>query len=213
MYCTYCGHPNPEGSKYCEDCGKLIDEQLSVPSATQVNGNHTGWIKRLTAIGGVIVILCFFLPWVLVSCTALGINTGIKASGYEIATGNYSLSKQVNQLNQLGGLFGSSYGIDTTSAYGFTAYPALVLIPLLGAIGIYSLSGRRSGSVLAVITGVLGVLAMILFTIIVNNKVGSQINSYGMGVFHFTYQIGYWGSWIGFLWLLITGMVSLRQQN
>jgi hypothetical protein len=215
MYCTYCGHQNPEGSKFCESCGKLISEQVPLPTPPPGPILKLGWLKRLTSIGGVIVILCFFMPWILVSCSAIGMKSGITASGYEIASGHYSFLNQVNQLNQMGGLFGSNapYGSDTSAASGVTGYPLVFGIVVLGVLGLISLNGHKSGSDAAIMSGAMGAVGLIIFTILLNQKLGSQINQYGLGVFHFSYQIGYWGAWFGFLWLLIAGILTQRQQK
>jgi hypothetical protein len=80
--------------------------------------------------------------------------------GYEIAPGKNSFNQTLNDYNQLGGLFGSDtlYDSDTSDKSRLNAYPLLRVIPLLSAIDLCSLSGRRSVSIFAFNIGGLGVL-------------------------------------------------------
>jgi hypothetical protein len=204
MYCINCGHPNLETNKYCEKCGKPLAHQVrSQPQrATQpnINGN---WVKRTPSIGSALIIICFFLPWVLVSCSIGGSNdTGFRATGYEIASGDYSAMNSINQLSQLMGGTPSTMTEDA-------AYPIFAVIPLLGMIGLVSLNGKSSGSVAAIISGLFGIVGMVFFTI----KATSYGNELSLTALQLKFQSGYWGTWIGFLWQTLAAIMTVRLKN
>lgn len=206
MYCTYCNHPNVDGNKFCENCGKplVAKEAVSVPVPQAIAPSRASWTRRLASVGSALVLICFFLPWLLVSCSFdPNGDSGIKVSGYEIASGNYQIAEN---LNQFGGLFGgSSYETSNSDV----AYPLLALIPLVGALGLMALNGRASGSVAAIIAGILGIGGMLLFSLAVSRL---QPDLQGM-MLQTSYQTGYWGSWLGFIWLVVAGFLTVRQNK
>jgi hypothetical protein len=212
MYCTYCNHPNPEENKFCESCGRplVINQQTNQPSpmsqAVTATPSKTSWARRLASIGSMIVFYCFFLPWILVSCS-LDVNNqagGVEVSGYEIASGDYKFTEN---LNQLGALFGgNSYQASRTES----AYPLLAVIPLLGAIGLISLNGRISGSVAAILSGFLGMGGMAIFSLVAI-AYGEKLNQEMLLQLHF--RGGFWGTWFGFIWLIIVAIMTIRQRR
>lgn len=207
MYCTYCNHPNPDGNKFCENCGKpLVRQQVPPPPVQQPpRPSQTSWARRLASIGSAIVIYCFFLPWLLVSCS-LDVNkeSGIEVSGYEIASGDYKITQN---LNQLGTFFGANT-YDSSSAN--TAYPLLAAIPLLGAIGLIAFNGRVSGSVIAILTGLLGIGGMAIFSITAvayGNELSQSM------LLELNFREGFWGTWFGFIWQVIVAIMTVRQRR
>jgi hypothetical protein len=207
MYCTYCNHPNPDENKFCENCGKpLIRQQVSPPPVPQpARSSQTSWARRLASIGSAIVIYGFFLPWLLVSCS-LDVNkkSGIEVSGYEIASGNYKITQN---LSQLGTFFGTNT-YDTSAAN--TAYPLLAVIPLLGALGLVSLNGRVSGSVIAILTGLLGIGGMAIFTITAV-AYGNELRQ--SMLLELNFRQGFWATWFGFMWQVIIAIMTVRQRR
>ena len=212
MYCTYCNHPNPEGNKFCESCGKpLAIKQQVVPPIVQPivqqasRPSQTSWARRLASIGSLIVMYCFFSPWLLVSCS-LDVNnqSGMEVSGYEIASGDYKITQN---LNQLGTLFGGN-AYDTSNAD--SAFPLLAVIPLLGAIGLISLNGRISGSIVAILIGLLGIGGMAIFSVTAL-AYGNKLSQEMLLQLHF--REGFWGTWFGFIWLVIVAIMTVRQRG
>lgn len=206
MYCTYCNHPNIEGNKFCENCGRpLVGKEVSPAPATQISSPPKAKIsRRLASIGSALVLICFFLPWLLVSCSFdPNGDSGIEVSGYEIASGNYKIAED---LNQFGSMFGGS-PYETSNAD--TAYPLLALIPLVGALGLMALNGRASGSVMAIFAGLLGMGGMIIFSIAVAT-IQPDLQSMMLEA---NYRAGYWGTWLGFIWLVVLGIMTVRQNK
>lgn len=206
MYCTYCNHPNTEGNKFCENCGKpLAVQQVTPPPAPQPPvRTKTSWSRRLASIGSAFVIICFFMPWLLASCSFdPNGDSGIEVSGYEIASGNYKIAQD---LNQFGSMFGGN-SLETSNAD--TAYPLLAVIPLLGAVGLIALNGRASGSVVAILAGLLGMGGMTIFSIAI---AGYQSELQSM-LIELSYRAGFWGTWFGFIWLVVVGILTIRQNR
>jgi len=211
MYCTYCGHQNVEGNKFCEACGKpLAVTPVAPPSQPQVTPvtpvlpepakpGRPSWLRRLPSIGGAIVVVCFFLPWMLVSCSVTmgGSLSGSAITGYEIATGNYSA---LQSLRGLGPLFG---GRGTPQA---EANPLLFLIPMLGFIGLVSLNGRLSGTISAMLSGMLGIAGIVIFSL---GALALQSQFAQVG-FRLQLREGYWGTWIGFIWQTTAAIMTVK---
>lgn len=72
MYCTNCGHPNPENSRFCEQCGKPLEfgQQSPAKKAMPI------WALAAVVAAGA-TFLGFLLPWM--SAGLLGF--GVKVSG------------------------------------------------------------------------------------------------------------------------------------
>lgn len=145
------------------------------------------WFRRLSAMGGTLVVLCFFLPWVLVSCS-MSESVGIEASGYEVASGNYS---ELRSIQRLGSLFGDT-GTEPTDAQ---SAPLLWVVPLAGLSAFLAIGGGRSGSVAAFVGAVVGMIGLAVFAI----EISSQADQASLVGFQVKYRLGYWGSWMGFL--------------
>jgi hypothetical protein len=211
MYCTYCNHLNAEGNKFCEACVKPLNpvnivEPVAVRPVVreQKKVKKSSWLRRLPSIGALVVLVCFFLPWVMVSCTLdVGATRdfGYGITGFEIASGSYPIMDIPEEFKS--GLFGIS--TDPTPS-DTEPYPWLVLIPLMGIIGLFSLNGRVSGTILAIISGVLGILGILAFTLMIIYT-NSKISISG---FRLQFQSGIWGTWIGLLWQTITSFLTLR---
>ena len=213
MYCTYCNHPNADENKFCENCGKpLLRQQahpplLSPQPKPAVRPAQPSWARRLASIGSAVVIYCFFLPWILVSCSFDVENrSGIQISGFEIASGNYKISEDLNQYTAL--LGGNPYAPSNNDAN--YASPLLALIPIVGAIGLISLNGRVSGSIAAILSGILGMGGMAVFTVVAlayGNELSQSL------LLKMQFRAGYWGMWLGFIWLLLIAIITIRQRR
>jgi hypothetical protein len=152
-----------------------------------------------------LVIYCFFLPWILVSCTLDVENrSGIPISGYEIASGNYQISQDLNQ-------FGSFFGENPyENVNADTAMPILALIPIFGVIGLLALNGRVWGSIAAILAGILGLGGMVVFTVAAL-AYGEELSQ--SMLLRLQFRAGYWGTWLGFLWLVVVAIMTVRQRR
>jgi len=84
MYCTNCGHANPENSRFCEQCGTPLQTGQPTPPARPGTGfvppvaksSMPIWVL-VSVIAGAAVILGFILPWM----SAGLFGYGVKVSG------------------------------------------------------------------------------------------------------------------------------------
>lgn len=200
MYCSSCGHNNPDGSKFCEKCGA----SLSISGHTKAKMASSSPLRKLASIGGALVIICFFLPWVMASCSSGGLfgeDVEIKASGLELATG------RIHDLDTLYNM-GSYSGYDSNELTDETSTPLFFLIPLLGLGAFYSLTDKKSGSIVAMICGILGIIFLIVFGVKFHNaKEELELSSYSM--LSMKLQFGYFLAWIGFILQTILGFLGL----
>ena len=84
MYCTNCGHKNPENSRFCEQCGTPLQAGQQTPPASSGTGFKLPfaastapiWVL-VSVIAGAAVLLGFLLPWM----SAGLFGYGVKVSG------------------------------------------------------------------------------------------------------------------------------------
>jgi len=202
MYCTYCNHPNKEGNKFCEACGKpLVTNALPnppipppLPPPDPGLEKKKRSLRRLPSIGAVIILVSFFFPWLLVSCnTEIGSNyqAGISVTGLQIAMGNLDDSS------------------DSSGA-------PMMLILIVGLVGLIALSGRLFGTIMSMLSGILGIIMMAIFTLYVVyiNSYASSLSVSGycdlfLGM-KISLESGFWGTWFGLLWQTVTAFKTLR---
>lgn len=60
MFCPECGKEIGTGGGFCSNCGKKIDETAAISSPV----SRTDRQNLLALIGGAILVLSFFMPWV-----------------------------------------------------------------------------------------------------------------------------------------------------
>src|SRR3989304_8411825 len=156
--------------------------EIRIPSPGRIGGSiGPDWPRRLPSPGGGAVVLCFFLPWILVSCGA-NPNVGIEASGFELATGNIG---DMQGISDLGSLFG---GVGSEASQT-DASPILWLIPLFGLLGLAALGEGKSGAPWALAGGAIGMIGLVIFAVGVSSQ-GDQAALVG---FQVKYRIGYLG--------------------
>lgn len=208
MFCTYCGHQNSAGNKFCEACGKPLAVKPAGTVSTSVPVSKTTdwskWLKRLPSLGAAFVIWGFFLPWVLVSCSVSfgDSDSGITASGYEIASGNFAALQEIR-------VFGSMFGAPEDLNAQESSTPLVWLILVLGIVGLLALNGRLSGSIVAILVGISGVAGMTIATIRFS-EVGKELSMEGLKL---EFQNGFWLTWIGFIWLALFAIMTVRQKK
>jgi hypothetical protein len=191
MYCTYCGEAIEDNAKFCPHCGK----QLGTSKPASVSLTVPGLGKRSSSIGSLAVLLLFFFPWIFVSCS-FGDQGLIKANAWEIATGNYS---DLRELEELGNSFG-----DTGTSSNEDAYPSVFLILLFGLAGLASLKGDSLGSRIALAAGILGLLGMVVFT----GRAFQIRDELMQGGMSMSFRFGYYGTWLAFIWMTVTGYLG-----
>ena len=83
MYCMKCGYENADGQAYCIKCGAQLAVVSQINSKNDLKSTVLGLAlgKKISGAAGALALLCFFLPWVTVSCGA-----SWQLSGYDLAT-------------------------------------------------------------------------------------------------------------------------------
>lgn len=210
-YCTHCGRQNRAGTKFCASCGQpLVATPVSTraspptPLATSTPIDRSRWLRRLPSIGAALVVWGFFLPWVLVSCSVdFGASDiGFEASGYEIASGNFAVLNQLQEYSWMLGYSEEAYSQEADT-------PALWLILVLGLAGLLALQGRAAGSALAILAGILGAIGMTIVTVRLTGAV-EELSRQGLRL---QFREGFWITWLGFIWLASTGLMTVRQKR
>ena len=212
IYCTECGAKNDASSQFCENCGKPLDKlSASVPQVTHplTQSRPRTWISKAASVGALIAILCFFLPWLSVSCTAAGYAVpSSTVSGSQIASGHIPLLDNIQDLSYYLGDYGlSELGLGsskTSDVASQVAHPAVWLILVIGLLGLLTLLGGKRGGKIAIVVGVLGIIALLIVGINIS-RLNSQISLYGFKV---KTQAGLVFEWLAFLYLIGMGVLS-----
>jgi len=192
MFCSSCGHQNKEGASFCESCGKPLPaggtstgqspSTVSSPTVSKLSTGH-----KVGGSGALLAIICFFLPWVLVSCGGqeYSINGWKLAAGGTIGQGMYA-----SQINGKGIFF-------------------LVLLAGIIIIALVYMGYKRG--TLNFLDGygliALGALPLVILLIEMPN-LKDQANQQGLYV---DYQFGLWAVVIGYIASIIGGALNLKK--
>ena len=64
--CPYCGMSNPEGDRFCGDCGAMLVSSEAMPRAHHHNVQRRPFrirVNMLCYAGAILAVLALFLPW------------------------------------------------------------------------------------------------------------------------------------------------------
>lgn len=142
---------------------------------------------KIGSSGAALAILCFFLPWVLVSCGPLE----VKMSGWQLAVG-------------------TTIG-ESDFAQRIPGKPVLFLV-LLAGFGVLALAylAYKRGT-LTLIDGYgpigLGVLPLVILLVQFS---GSKEQAAQQGLY-FEYQFGFWGVVVGYIAVIVGGIFNLKE--
>ena len=143
---------------------------------------------KVGSSGAALAILCFFMPWLLVSCG----NETSKVNGWDLASGT---------------IIGSGF-----TAQQIDGEPIFFLV-LLAAFGVLALAyfAFKRGSRTPAMDGY-GLIALgivpLLILLIQFSGVKDQAAQQGILV---EYQFGLWGTTIGYVGAIIGGILNLRE--
>ncbi|HOU24644.1 MAG TPA: zinc ribbon domain-containing protein [Anaerolineae bacterium] len=88
MFCMKCGAQNADGQAYCIKCGAPLAKATYTSEQSPLSGVLSLSLgQKVSGTAALLALVCFFLPWVTVSC-----GTSWSLSGYELAT--FSTSSQ-----------------------------------------------------------------------------------------------------------------------
>jgi hypothetical protein len=142
-------------------------------------------ISRAAAI---VLFICFFFPWLTVSCSGMEIT----ATGYELATG-------IEEANSMGS---SSSG--TEEQNGEVKY---FLIPVLAIVVLgVSFTSMSTARIAYFAAGVVGLGFMILEMIGYQNDI-SESRTQGV-VVGFSYEMGWWLAMLSLAAFLVAGVIA-----
>lgn len=196
MFCHKCGTQNLDTAKYCIQCGT---ELLRVPEAASSAGPAVslgGWVARQRARGwpisgacAVLVLICFFLPWISVSC---GSEQILEVSGQELAAGFTFFGEKAPGQPVL----------------WLTLLAALICLIIAGAA--YS-KGRmsRGGAVGQILLTAVGLIAMLVVYLNLRPQ-PSESDEWLEGLVTLSTEIGLWGTFLGYLGIVAGAILDLR---
>lgn len=204
MFCSNCGHKNAVGNKFCEECGYPLDDSKGVQreGATKISS-----FRKLSSIAGVFVIICFFLPWVMVSCsrgTLFGGDIEIQVSGMELATG------RIKDLEDAYGMADALQNFSNqVSDSPDIATPELFLFLVFALGSFFALNNKKSGSIVAFVCGIAGIIFLVIFGIKFF-QLKDEVESSSYSMLSMKIQGGYILSWLGFIAQTVLGVLGMK---
>lgn len=183
-------------------------------------------------IAAVIALLCFFLPWTVISIVNPGSWFGVGEEQIKITSSGWQLmtlsSPRVSGLGALGQLASSMYNqIDmgqmlyqstsgaqktlwTLDRIGLVILLLLTLISLI--LALVHLTGQSGGGKpVLIVTGLLGMVLTILTGAMAGvsfKTSNSDINLILNSIVHFSNGVGFWGAILAYLAIVIAGIMS-----
>jgi len=143
---------------------------------------------KVGSSGAALAILCFFMPWLLVSCS----GQSAKLSGWELAAGTTVGSgfaaQQIPGKPVLFLVLLSAFGV---IALAYFAYKRVSLTPILDGYGLIGL----------------GAFALLIMFISFS---GAKEQGAQQGIY-VDFEFGLWGAVIGYLAAIVGGVLNLRE--
>ncbi len=139
-------------------------------------------MKRLPAIGHILCVLCFLLPFVQVSCNNVKLAS---LSGIDLATGRYS----VKPPSDVGfGRMSDQMPMGKAQAGQSGSIEWSILIALLCVVvaGVFAFLGSRTTALVSMAAGAVGTVALLYF------RSRSPDTSQSAGLITIEYQMGYY---------------------
>jgi len=174
MYCRKCGKENAHDSVHCVACGILLTSPaenatptpktppfiLDVADEDAANVNIAGKklkIAMIIKIVALLLCLLFFLPMFTVSCSGMTISFSGADSAFGKTISIYGSSERI-----AGNIF----------AIALLLIPAMLFLTFLFKKKFAAINGKRFK--VSTVISVLGVVALIIFAIAVNNKISAE---------------------------------------
>lgn len=145
---------------------------------------------KVASPAATIAILCFFLPWILVSCSGQPIKS---FSGWELAAG-------------------TSMAIGFGQAQEIPGNPILFLV-LLAGLGVLALAYfalQRGAATKLDGWGLIGLGALPLLVLL--PQLGGQNEAAQQGI-QIDYQYGLWGVILGYIAVIVGGVLNLKEKT
>ena len=162
---------------------------------------------------GLVIIICFFLPWVSVDCGSVSV---VKLSGYHLTTGNipldeHSLAALGEKLG--GGKITANEGTEPLQKGHPQYYLIFVVIAALGVV-LYSLQGMRAysrvKSLSVAVFAALGLVGVIVSALL---DFGLGIPAEAAMMIKTSYQAGFYGSVLSFLGVIALSFLWLKSAH
>jgi len=195
MLCKNCGASLEEGTKICPICSQPVDSPVGSPTATQGAPVETqsgttaeGTVNRCRLLKILLLIgmICFFLPFVTVSCSAQTIDI----SGMDAMLANEAVSGELD-MNEC------------------PMNPYLLAAFALGIVGIVIVWMNRK-LIIAACTSLIGAFALLLFrTTFISFY---ELNEYA-GMLDIQFRFGWFLSLAAYLASAIIAFLPLQTQE
>ncbi|MBL7209075.1 MAG: zinc-ribbon domain-containing protein [Dehalococcoidia bacterium] len=175
MFCPDCGTRNNDSARFCMKCGTQLITVVP-PRVAKVGSSQ---VKRFSPAIFAIALICFFLPFITVSCGGQKVAT---LTGVQLVTGT-----AIEQPD----LFGEGQQAETLDGEPLAI---LAFLSAVAGLGLSFIKGRKI-VIAPAISGVAGSILLLLL----KSKIDNEILSEGAGMIQVEYGIGFWLTILVFL--------------
>ena len=151
-------------------------------------------IKKFSPAAFVIIIVCFFLPFVNLTCSG---QTVMSLTGIQLITGAEYKPQGMFDQQEMFENQNDQQTEELTTSQDIDAQPMAFFALLFAVIGlILSFIRKRVMAIICIVTSVLGAVCLLLLKASIDSDASSM---QGQGVIQIEYQFGYWFAFILFI--------------
>jgi hypothetical protein len=162
-------------------------------------------IKKFSPAAFAIIIICFFLPFVNLTCSG---QTVMSLTGIQLITGaEYKPQGMFNQEEMFDNQPEQQTGLKT-SGQDIEAQPMAFFALLFAVVGlILSFIKNRIMAIICTVASVLGAVCMLLLKANIDGDASMQ----GQGVIQIEYQFGYWLAFLLFIAVAVLSWFNTKE--
>jgi uncharacterized membrane protein AbrB (regulator of aidB expression) len=192
MYCTNCGKKVEPGERFCSECGKPVEEAEVIKKTFTPSALNRA--KKFSPAIFVVIIICFFLPFINVSCQGQKVAT---FTGIQLVTGT-----TIEQPSMFG---------EEEQAEKVEGEPLAILVLVSAVVGFcLSFLKNRKSAIAPAITGVAGLILLLLL----KSKLDNDILRQGQGMLQVECRVGFWLTLLLFLFAVgLNAFVFLQRKK
>jgi len=196
MFCPKCGTENKDTATFCKECGAQLRQVPGPVLSAGLPASLSGGIARqrrrgwpISGIGALLALICFFLPWITVSCGGARV---LEVSGQELAAGSTFYGEKV---------------------FGYPQLWVTLLVPLICLIivGVAYSKGNmsRGGAVGQIVLTGAGLIPILTTFLDLTSQSGSD-EWISEGLVTVSTKIGLWGTFLGYLGIVAGAILDLQ---
>ena len=164
-------------------------------------------IKKFSPAAFALIVICFFLPFVNLTCSG---QTIMSLTGIQLITGaEYKAQGMFNQEGMFDDQSEQQTGMQTKNQ-DIDAQPMAFFALLFAVVGlVLSFIKNRVMAIITIVASVLGAICLLLL----KANIDSDASMQGQGVIQIEYQFGYWFAFLLFIVGAVLGWFNSKESG